>query len=263
VKPLRLFLVWTFGLFLAGFAAAGLLISIGSPDVVVTIVQIVMAWTPTFAFLIIRRKIEPDKTLLRSIADRFAARIRPAALLVAIFLPLAVTAVVWAGHSLIAGTPMLELVADVSAGGVAILFASHVIRGAVGEELGWRGYLQGELCKRHSLLGASLIVGVIWGLWHLPLWFVSGYQGVELLLYSASFLVAIVSFSVVIAFVHRGGNLLLPMILHLMFNFSGGLLALDTITIVVGSAIVYSIIAAAIAIASTSTPRQRRLRQAS
>lgn len=265
MKPLRLFLIWTFALFLAGFAAAGLLISLGSPDVVVTIVQIAMAWTPTFAFLIIRRKVEPDKTLLRSIADRFATRIRPAGLLVAIFLPIAVTAVVWAGHSLIVGTPMTELVTNVSAGGVAVLFASHVIRGAVGEELGWRGYLQGELCKRHSLFGASLIVGVVWGLWHLPLWFVSGYQGVELLLYSVSFLVAIVSFSVVIAFVHRGGNLLLPMILHLMFNFSGSLLALDTITIVVGSAIVYAIIAAAIGIASTRSRRQSRepLRQVS
>ena len=265
MKPIRLFLVWTFGLFLAGFAAAGLLIALGSPDVVVTIVQIVMAWTPTFAFLIIRRKIEPGKTLLRSIAERFSTRIRPAALLTAVFLPLAVTVVVWVGHSLIAGIPMMELVADISAGGIAVLFASHVIRGAVGEELGWRGYLQGEMRRRHSLLRASLIVGVIWGLWHLPLWLVSGYRGTNLLVYSLSFLVAIVAFSVVIAFVHRGGNLLLPMILHLMFNFSGGLFALDTMTIVVGSALVYSVIAAAIAVASARSRRQwrGRLRPAS
>jgi hypothetical protein len=49
-------------------------------------------------------------------------------------------------------------------------------------------------------LKLSLIVGVIWGLWHLPLWFVSGFQGVNLLLYVVFFMVGLVSFSVIIGY---------------------------------------------------------------
>ncbi len=39
---------------------------------------------------------------------------------------------------------------------------------SIGEELGWRGYLQPMLRERYSLLVASLVVGVTWALWHLP-----------------------------------------------------------------------------------------------
>jgi len=39
---------------------------------------------------------------------------------------------------------------------------------ANGEEMGWRGYVLPRLQAKHSALVSSLIVGVIWGVWHLP-----------------------------------------------------------------------------------------------
>jgi hypothetical protein len=45
---------------------------------------------------------------------------------------------------------------------------------AMGEEYGWRGYALDRLQTRTSPLKASLILGLIWGLWHLPLHFISG-----------------------------------------------------------------------------------------
>ena len=38
----------------------------------------------------------------------------------------------------------------------------------VGEELGWRGYALPLLLEKRSAVTASLILGLIWGVWHLP-----------------------------------------------------------------------------------------------
>ena len=45
------------------------------------------------------------------------------------------------------------------------------LTGPIGEELGWRGFLVPELFKKHSLLVSSVMTGVLWGLWHYPLYY--------------------------------------------------------------------------------------------
>ncbi|MFP5272385.1 CPBP family intramembrane glutamic endopeptidase [Coleofasciculus sp.] len=42
------------------------------------------------------------------------------------------------------------------------------------EEIGWRGFALPRLQKRHNALTATLIVGILWGFWHLPLVFLVG-----------------------------------------------------------------------------------------
>lgn len=48
------------------------------------------------------------------------------------------------------------------------LFVSLFLRGAFGEELGLRGFAVPHLQTRMSPFRASLIIGVLWGAWHLP-----------------------------------------------------------------------------------------------
>ena len=43
--------------------------------------------------------------------------------------------------------------------------------GPVGEEFGWRGYLLPKLQSKYGPLIASLVIGTIWGIWHLPTFF--------------------------------------------------------------------------------------------
>ncbi len=53
-------------------------------------------------------------------------------------------------------------------------FIMLMITGGLGEELGWRGFLLPRLQAHHNALVASLIVGVVHGLWHVPMFFIEG-----------------------------------------------------------------------------------------
>ena len=69
-----------------------------------------------------------------------------------------------------AGFPAFRLLGTVRdhAGTLAAHFALQLVLIALGEELGWRGWLLPTLAARTTRLGAALGVGAIWGLWHAP-----------------------------------------------------------------------------------------------
>jgi len=57
---------------------------------------------------------------------------------------------------------------------IAILEFPIMIFGGGLEEIGWRGFLQPALQKKYSAIISTLIVGIIWAVWHLPLFFILG-----------------------------------------------------------------------------------------
>ena len=61
-----------------------------------------------------------------------------------------------------------------------VLFFS-VISGPLNEEFGWRGYALDKLFVRFGFTGATLLLGFIWGIWHLPWYFTPGQAQYDLL----------------------------------------------------------------------------------
>jgi uncharacterized protein len=95
---------------------------------------------------------------------------------------------------------------------------STLIGGQSGEELGWRGFALPRLAARLGLARASLLLGVIWALWHLPLFYLpqADTYGQSFLLY----LLQVTALSVAIAWLYErtGGSLLLTMLMHASIN---------------------------------------------
>jgi uncharacterized protein len=95
--------------------------------------------------------------------------------------------------------------------------------GAMGEELGWRGFALPRLQTKMSAFRASILLGLIWALWHLPLWFAG--MGFEEIPYGAYVLIGI-SFSVLVttACNNTNGSLLIATLFHLFLNVSVNML---------------------------------------
>ncbi len=91
---------------------------------------------------------------------------------------------------------------------------------ALGEEIGWRGFLVPELYKTQGFTKTSLISGVIWGAWHLPILLFADYNSGTPSWYAMScFMVLIVSMSFIYTWYRiKSGSLWTAVLLHASHN---------------------------------------------
>jgi uncharacterized protein len=101
---------------------------------------------------------------------------------------------------------------------LALLF-NLLVTGPLGEELGWRGYALPRLLQRFSPFKASLILGLIWGIWHLPSFYVSAMVQARLSLPLFLLNALCLSFLASWLFMNTGGSVLITVLLHYMVNF--------------------------------------------
>jgi len=91
---------------------------------------------------------------------------------------------------------------------------------ANGEEMGWRGYILPRLQARYNALVASLVVGVIWSVWHLPKFFGTGQSSGHSFLWYTLFCLAA---SILYTWLYNNtyGSLLLVVLFHAANNTAG------------------------------------------
>jgi len=102
--------------------------------------------------------------------------------------------------------------------------------GGLMEELGWRGFALPKLQKTFTPLKASIIIGIIWSIWHIPI-----KMNVAPLLDFVSFYflftIACILMSIIITYFYNrlGGSILIGVAIHGLFNDSTGFKTLLTL----------------------------------
>ena len=105
-----------------------------------------------------------------------------------------------------------------------------LLGGPLLEEIGWRGFALPRMERLHGPLLASLILGILWALWHLPEFLVPSWtaaMGGGSIVVITLFTITAVTFTVVITWVFNNtrASLLLAILVHASIDTFGGTLA--------------------------------------
>ncbi len=107
---------------------------------------------------------------------------------------------------------------------IPIGFLAAIPFGPLGEELGWRGYLQPRLLSTLNPVLAGVIIGAIWTVWHIPLFWApagSSLSGGDVTLSAVAeygFILIVLSVVLVNISQHYGPTLLFALLLHTAWN---------------------------------------------
>ena len=99
---------------------------------------------------------------------------------------------------------------------IIIVSLFGIVIGAIAEEIGWRSFFQPRLEQKHSVFISSIIVGLIWGIWH-----IGHYQNG--LIFMLGFIVFTISFSIIVVYLQKDtkNNLIIPSLFHVSINIGG------------------------------------------
>lgn len=129
-----------------------------------------------------------------------------------LFLVVGIPAIVYAGAAL-SGTAGDSPVFSPWHTAIPALLASMFLAGTW-EELGWRGVALPLLQRRFTPLTSGLLVGLVWGLWHLPAFALSG--TVQSAWSFGPYLAGIVALSVIMTWIFNSsnGSILVAWLIH-------------------------------------------------
>lgn len=242
VKPVASFIVLTNIIFFPLFCLVGAISVLGFPGWVVDVMFCISSWSSTFAFAILFKKIYPGQSFIQFVKEKFKNKLKFSMILTSIMIQAFIFLIVL---FLVSKNSKVDSIFTVSSWGMLIyFFVKNFLAGPLGEELGWRGFAQIELQKKYSPLKASIIIGFWWGMWHLPIWFTTGFVGMDLIKYILFFMISIICIKIVMtAFYNLNQNLIIPIIIHQFFNFFIGIINGNLIDLIMYNAIFYLIVA--------------------
>ncbi len=122
----------------------------------------------------------------------------------------------------VSGEPVPELVALADPVSIPIAFVYILfLGGPLQEEFGWRGYALEHLQEEWSALASSIVLGLIWGGWHLPLFFMPRQEFYyQRPIWGLVLSTTLVSILFTWLYNNTGRSILAALLFHTMFNLS-------------------------------------------
>jgi membrane protease YdiL (CAAX protease family) len=111
-----------------------------------------------------------------------------------------------------------------------VFVVGAIFGGPLGEEPGWRGFALPRLQSHMIPLAATLLLGLLWGVWHLPLFFIKGTSQASLPI--PAFLIGVLLLSIWFTWILNGtgGSVLLTILLHAAVNTTTNFLPLSFVS---------------------------------
>lgn len=174
-----------------------------------------LVWAPNIAAAIVVG-VSGGWHAVRQLFRQFLIwRVDPRWWLAAFFVPVGLAALAVVFFGLSGGT--VDLSQSYHLIGIfAVRFLFSLTTGGIGEEAGWRGFALPRLQTRIGALGASVVIGLIWGLWHMAFWSLRGLETE----YVIVFMISVVSLSIILSWIYNStrGSLLLVALAHTVVN---------------------------------------------
>ncbi len=133
--------------------------------------------------------------------------------------------------------------------GIGTAFVTITLASII-EEVGWKGYCEDSIGQYMNWFWESLLFGVLWSLWHLPLIFIQGTYQAGLMvnpLYVINFFISGIPLGYIITWVYlvSDRSILACMIFHLFVNFMQEKIAMtpetkcvETIVVIIATVII-------------------------
>jgi uncharacterized protein len=143
-----------------------------------TLVVIIGAFAPLLAAITLVARDDGWKGIKSFLGQALDFHIKPVYLILALVLPLVIH-VITHYLALAVGLDVAQTLfpTEIATAPIILAIPYFILMMVIGggqEEFGWRGYAQEPLQEKIGVIPASLVIGVIWGIWHLPLWFMAG-----------------------------------------------------------------------------------------
>ncbi len=206
------FILLTFLISLVAFAGIYWIPGAQSPDTARGLpVWLIAVWGPSLAAIILATR---TGDLVDLLARAVMLQGVPIAIWILAFSPIIVLMVAIYRSG---GLPEPQLLTVVM---VCKLVLFNLVLGPTGEELGWRGVMQPALAGKMGWFAASLAVGAVWFVWHLPLWLVDSPQSeLPIPLFAAH----VMAYAVILgAIVHLTPSIAPAILFHLGVNVMAG-----------------------------------------